>query len=390
MRVIDVNEILSAFSLALDLAENKKFEHAQRTAYIALTLAREMGTPREQLRDIYASALLHDIGMVNALAEAEADLKLLENHCMAGRDVVSTLPLSPQVSEYILWHHANWDGNGPFELSGKEIPLGSQIVYLADQLDYHMVSMTDSQTERHNVIDYIKSAAGKRFSPEIVEAFLMVQEKEVFWLDYNHYHMSDVLSRIAPANEIMIDIEGIESIALTFARIIDNKSPFTHEHSQGVSTLLSLLGQDYRYDEETSRKLRISGLLHDLGKLAIPNTILDKPGSLTPLEFQLIKSHTYYTKIILSKVKEFAIIKEWAANHHETLDGKGYPEGLAGEQLSKQERMVALCDVYQALTEERPYRKPMAQSKVYEIIGDMVHKGKLCADTFADLKRIMS
>lgn len=101
----------------------------------------------------------------------------------------------------------------------------------------------------------------------------------------------------------------------------------------------------------------------------------------------MIKSHSYYTKLILSKVKEFEALKEWAGNHHETLDGKGYPEGK--KRLSKQERMVAVCDVYQALAENRPYRKAVSKTEVYEIMREMVQQGKLCAETFEDLNRIM-
>jgi len=387
MCLINVNEILSAFSLALDVAENKTFEHAQRTAYIALRVAGELGVPGDHLKDIYAAALLHDIGMVNALADVHADQSLVVKHCVAGKDIVKSLPLSPAVSEYIWWHHANWDGSGSFERKGHEIPTGAQIVYLADQLELRLKTLKNLNTERHLIIDYVKSASGTNYCPDIVEAFLKVQEKEVFWLDYNHYNLKDVLSQIEPSNKTKINIDGLEDIAITFAKIIDNKSPFTHNHSQGVSLLLTRLSEDYRFDEETKKMLKLAGLLHDLGKLAIPNEILEKPGKLTPDEFQVIKSHPYYTKLILSKIKEFKHIKEWAGNHHETLDGKGYPEGLGKEQLSLQDQMIAICDIYQSLTEERPYRKPLAQSRVFEIIEELVRKGKICPEIFLDLKR---
>ena len=388
MRPIDINEILSAFSLALDVAENKTFEHAQRTAYIALRIAREISVPEEELIDVYAAALLHDIGVVNALADAHTDQTQTVKHCFAGREIVSTLPLSHNVSEYILWHHANWDGIGPFELRGHDIPLGAQIVYLADQLDLQLKPLTNIRTERHQIIEYVKSSTGKMFSPDMVDAFLATQEKELFWLDYSHYNISEVLSHIQPHNQMWVNIDDIDNIAQTFAKIIDNKSPYTHDHSQGVSLLMSLLSNEYQFDDETAKMLKISGLLHDLGKLAIPSEILDKPAGLTALELLIIKSHSYYTKLILSKVREFAVIKEWAGNHHETLDGKGYPEGK--RRLSKQERMIAICDVYQALTEDRPYRRSLPKIKAFELMGEMVQEGKLCSETFEDLKRIMS
>lgn len=390
MHSIDVNELLSAFSLALDLAENKTFEHAQRTAYIALRLADELAVSEDEKKDIYAAALLHDVGLVNALADVHSDQTNLEKHCYEGSDIVKPLSLSPMVSENILWHHANWDGDGPFALSGNDIPIGAQTVYLADQLDLLLKSLPSLSTERFKVVQYAKAGSGKMFSPDLVQAFLAIQEKELFWLEYGHYNMSEVIARLQPKNEIKVNLDGMEKIAQTFAKIIDNKSPFTHYHSQGLSHLLSLLCAEYGFDEDTTKTMKISGLLHDLGKLAIPNEILDKPGKLTTLEFQLIKSHSYYTKLILSRVEEFRVIKEWAGNHHETLDGKGYPEGLAKKQLSKQERMVATCDVYQALTEERPYRHALTKSEVFRIMGELAQKEKICSQTFKNLKRIIS
>lgn len=390
MRLIDLNEILSAFSLALDIAERKTFGHAQRTAYIALQIARELNASvaHVDLKDIYAAALLHDIGMVNALADVHTNENLLVKHCIAGKDIVKSLPLSPAVSENILWHHANWDGSGPFERSGYEIPIGAQIIYLADQLDLRLKTLNNILTERYIIIDYVKAAARTVFCPDIIEAFLKVQEREVFWLDYNNYNLSEILSQIEPFNKTRIDIDGLEDIAIAFAKIIDNKSPFTHSHSQGVANLLCKLSENYGFDVENSKKLKISGLLHDLGKLAIPKEILDKPGKLTSTEFLVIKSHPYYTKQILSKIKEFKDIKEWAGNHHETLDGTGYPEGLSKKQLSRESQMIAICDIYQALTEKRPYRKPLTQSTVQEIIGGLVRNGKLCPEIFEDLKRM--
>lgn len=387
MKSINVNEILSALSLALDIAENKTFEHARRTAYIALRIAREMGFPVDQVKDIYAAALLHDIGLVNALADVHSDQGLLVKHCIAGTDIVKALPLSSDVSEFILWHHANWDGSGPFERSGDEIPAGAQIIYLADQMDLRLKELKNIHSERHTVVEFVKSGSGKFFSPAVVDAFLAVQEREIFWLDYNYYNIAEIISKIEPINQTEVDIEGIENIAFTFAKIIDSKSPFTHEHSQGVSFLLSKMSEHYKFDEETTRMLAISGLLHDLGKLAVPNEVIDKPGGLTPFEFQLIKTHPYYTKRILLNIKEFDHITKWAGNHHESLDGEGYPEGLQKNQLSLEERMVTICDVYQALTEKRSYRDALPQSEVYKIMGDLTRKGKLCPETFSELKR---
>lgn len=173
------------------------------------------------------------------------------------------------------------------------------------------------------------------------------------------------------------------------AKIIDNKSPFTYEHLQGVTSVAVRLGEHFKLDKITLRNLKISALLHDLGKLTIPNSILDKPGKLKPMEYQQIKSHPYYTKLILSKIKGIETIRDWAGNHHETLDGKGYPEGIPEERLCLPERIIAVSDVYQALTEERPYRKPLPESQVIEILQGMVKDHKLSPEVFSSLSAVL-
>ncbi|HEX3031179.1 MAG TPA: HD domain-containing phosphohydrolase [Bacillota bacterium] len=376
----------------MDIAENNTFEHARRTAYIALQVGRNLGVSGDQLTDIYSAALLHDIGLINAIAEAATHCSthgLLYEHCAKGSEIVQSLPLSPKVGEYIFWHHANWDGSGEFDRQGDEIPLGSQIVYLADQLDTQLKAMQNIYADRHNIVEFARDRQGKLFSPSVVEAFIQAQEKEIFWLEYSRSRMEDVLPRVAPDSSLQVDTAGLEQIAETFAMVIDNKSPFTHTHSRGLAELLVPLSKEYGFDEETSRLLVVSGLLHDLGKLGVPNEILDKPGKLDFTEFQLIKAHSYYTKQILSRVKGFSELAEWAGNHHETLDGTGYPEGLTGKQLSLQARMVAVCDVYQALTETRPYREDMPRSKALEIMDGMVSRGKLCPEVYGDLKKVL-
>lgn len=143
------------------------------------------------------------------------------------------------------------------------------------------------------------------------------------------------------------------------------------------------------YDEETSRKIKIAGLLHDLGKLAIPNSILDKPDKLTEEEFMVIKSHTYYTKEILKEIGRIDDIAEWAANHHEKLDGSGYPEGLKGDEIGEIDRHVAVCDMYQALTEDRPYRKGLEPKQAIDIIAKSVKDNKVSGESLEILKEVV-
>ena len=387
---IDLKQMLPAFSLALDIAENQPMEHAQRTAYIALQIGKQLGLSGQDMQDIYIAALLHDVGVTHSKVDAHIDNNQLMSHCFIGRDIVTSLPfISKKIGENIAWHHANWDGNGVFERQGHEIPIGAQIIYLADKIDIQLGESAFIYSKRATILNYVMESSGKLFNPEVVEGFLAVQSREKFWLDYSNGDIIDVISNFS-FSTMSFDLANMEVLALAFARIIDNKSPFTHYHSQGVAELVSGLGSYYGFDVETIQTLKISGLLHDLGKLSVPNDILDKPGQLSPIEYQVVKGHSYYTKRILSKITGFEQIKEWAGNHHETLDGKGYPEGLGGDRLSLQDKIVAVCDIYQALTEERPYRvKPLAQSKVFDILDEQAQKNKICQRVLSSLKKMI-
>lgn len=389
MSIINANELLEGLSLSLDVAENKTFEHAQRTAYIALKIARELKLSEEEVQDIFAASLLHDIGMTTSIADPHQDVSLLVAHCQVGAQMIEPLPFSANVIEYIRWHHANWDGSGPFERQGDSIPIGSQIIYLADQLDVLLQELGSIYSDRSEIQKKINKRSGVHFNPLLVEAFDAVQSNEIFWLEYSSSYLSEILRSIRPNINCAIGSSHFEQIAEIFAKIIDNKSPFTYEHSQGVASIAVHLGDHFKLDKITLQKLKISALLHDLGKLTVPNSILDKPGKLTPMEYQRIKSHPYYTKLILSKIKGLETIRDWAGNHHETLDGKGYPEGIPEERLCLPERIIAVSDVYQALTEERPYRNSLPESQVIEILQGMVKDHKLSPEVFSSLSAVL-
>jgi len=390
MKLIDANELLSAFSLALDRAENQPFEHAQRTTYIALQIARELELPEKELGDIYMASLLHDIGIITSKADSHEDMSLLVSHCTMGADMIKGLPLSPEVVNYVRWHHANWDGSGPFERQGDEIPYGAQIVYLADRIDLKLREVGSIYNDRSVIRDLLKKNKGTLFNPLLVEAFLNIQSREKFWLDHSSVYLPGILQVIQPKVNLEICTDTLNVIANTFATIIDNKSPFTYNHSKGLANLAVAVGKHYGFPAETLQQLHTSALLHDLGKLTIPNEILDKPSKLTNEEYLIIKSHPYYTKLILSKIHGLEIIRDWAGNHHETLDGQGYPEGISGKDLGIPEQIISLCDVYQALTENRPYREPLSQSKAIEIITDLVRNGKLSESVFTNLKQVIA
>lgn len=378
----DRNELLSALSLALDLAGWLPLNHATRTAHIALHVARVMGLSEADVQDIYAAVFFHDLELVGNAQMVQlkdqgtefgnGNIRLANGPGGAGK-FLDDMPFSPRTGEYVRWHHSTWDDVRDPE----SIPIGAQILRLADLLElrYDRTKSYVEQRDEHR--SWAWEQSGRAFAPAVVEAFLTVSAREKFWLDFTSDRLDLNMRDIQPDLMTKLTRREVEQVANVFAGIIDSKSRFTYRHSRGVADLMERLAPRILNSEEDIFKIRIAALLHDLGKLAVPTEILDKPGQLTPYEFEQIKAHPYYTKAILGRVKGFEEIKEWAGNHHENIDGSGYPEHK--NKLTTPERLMTVADVYQALTEERPYRAALSTGKALEIMADMVKQGKLCA-----------
>jgi putative nucleotidyltransferase with HDIG domain len=411
---INFSSFINSISLSLDLAEgaafrdkNRKIDfnipipgfsiynhnfasHSKRTALVSLYIAEKLNYDEERLKNLYIASSTHDIGAVEAFAEAHADSNFIYEHSEFGSNIIKKLPLDECVSRFIKFHHESWDGSGPNGLAGSHIPEEAQIIHIADMVEFIYNDEQPYWTQKDYIIKWIKSKRNQMFSSHITDAFLEACKHERFWLDMENINANpDILTRKHPPIMTSLSLDTIKNIAVVFAAIIDKKSTFTHEHSLGVSNYASLFSRYYNFDEELTMKMKIAALLHDIGKLAIPNHILDKPGKLNAEEYSMIKSHAYYTKLILGNISGMEEITPWAANHHETLRGTGYPEGIGADRLCHKSRIMAVCDVYQALTEDRPYRDGMQKEKALGIIDSMVEVGNLDADVVKALKEII-
>lgn len=411
---IDFNSFINSISLSLDLAEGAAFKdrnkkvnfnvpiegfslynhnfasHSKRTALASLYIAEKLNYDTVRLKNLYIAASTHDIGAVEAFAEAHGDSNFMYEHSEFGANVVKRLPMDSCVSRFIKFHHESWNGSGPNGLAGSDIPEESQIIHIADMFELNYNDEQPYWVQKDYIINWIKGKRGKMFSPEISDAFLEACVPEKFWLDMENINTNpEILTRKIPVIKTPISLDVIRNIAVVFAAIIDKKSAFTHEHSIGLSNHASLFSSYYGFSKEQTMKMKISALLHDIGKLAIPNHILDKPGKLTKEEYSIIKSHTYYTKLILGNINGMEDITDWAANHHETLRGTGYPEAINADLLSINSRIMAICDIYQALTEDRPYRDGMSKGKALGIMDSMVDIGNIDGSVVKALKEII-
>ncbi|MBF0214936.1 MAG: HD domain-containing protein [Magnetococcales bacterium] len=387
----NLNRYLLGLSMAIDCVESELLgvtsNHGGRVALISMRMARALGLSEAEVFDIAAFAVLHDNGLAeenltrdDATRNRLSQVEDMPVHCEIGERNVSLFPFQSPARQVILYHHEHWDGSGFFGLQGESIPLMAQIVGLADYSDLKLRFGENRLGKREQTLDFLDARRGSHFSPELVEAFREISTPTAFWLDLRNAFLDNALRRTMPDLEMETDWQGILEISRVFSRIIDSKSRFTHSHSSGLEDKTARMAAFLGADPETILQLRIAAALHDVGKLAMPNAILDKPGPLDNTERAKMMEHTYYTRKCLELIPGLETITEWASNHHEKLNGEGYPLRLGAERLDTWSRLLTVLDIYQALTEERPYRASLPHARTLEILRELVKGNAVDAD----------
>jgi len=415
MEAFALSGVIGALSFALDLTEGQPPGHALRSCMIGMRIAEELELPAADRSDLFYALLLKDAGCsvnasrmaalfgaddqelkrtakqvdwtsrrraaawaareagaggklgdrVGALkrvqAAGEVARELAATRCDRGAEIARKLFLTEATAGAIRGLDEHWDGSGhPDGLQGAEIPLFARILCLAQTVEvFHAAGGVGAARE------VALRRRARWFDPVIVDAFAVVCRDAAFW---RSLEAPDVTVWEPEELVLAADEERLDAICEGFARVIDAKSPYTARHSERVSELAVGIGEMLGYGPATLRGLRRAALLHDIGKLAISSRILDKPGKLTDDEFAAIRSHPVYSLQILERARCFASIAELAANHHERLDGRGYPRRLGADRLDQPMRALAVADVYEALTAERPYRTGMPRERALEIV----------------------
>ncbi|MHB1419105.1 MAG: HD-GYP domain-containing protein [Bacillota bacterium] len=379
--VTDLVEIICSFSKALDLSATGIANHHQTVSLLALAIAEQMGLEQSSRECVFLSALVHDAGVtshqeMDELTEFEPPNPY--QHCLKGYEIFAPSRKTSNLSRIILSHHDRWKGNNPSGLTGESIPLESTIICLADRVAV-LAEMTDG-----NVLDYhkditeqIKLNSGKMFNPIVVEAFQEISSKEALWLNLQPDFLNNLVRELRPIHQTEITTQELLEIAECFSQIIDNKSPFTLHHSRKVAVIAYSIAKMIGFSEFECQLMKFAGYVHDLGKIAIPKSILDKPSKLTEREYAVIKKHTYYTYHLIKNIPGLEIPAAWAAYHHEKLDGTGYPFGIKKRQLTLGSRIMAVADVFAALIEDRPYRPGLIQKDCKHLMGKMVETEQL-------------
>ena len=391
---IDIIGLVGACSYALDCIEaefvNIKNKHGKRVAYISICMAEYWKIEGDELQDLAMCALLHDNALTQYISEelkkdsvinCKKDLseKKTNLHCIYGEKNITKLPFKTDVSNVILYHHEHADGTGPFQKKWNEIPLFARIIHLADVIDAIANNIKCRQEKWDKCCEFLVKQKGLLFDDECVEAFFEMISKETF-VSLEDGSFESKLWEIVPRKKQMFDWNTCKNIADFFANIVDYKSPFTSRHSIGVAEKAAQFAKYIGYDVSDIEKMYLAGALHDIGKMAVGNEILEKPDKLTDEEFDKMKNHAGYTYLMLLQVDGFEDIRDWAALHHEKLNGKGYPFGKTADELNEQERIMACVDIYQALTEDRPYKKGLSHEKTCDILDDMAQKDFIDSD----------
>ncbi|WP_322990911.1 HD domain-containing phosphohydrolase [Hoeflea sp.] len=412
-------DLLGALSYALDLTEGQPAGHCMRCCWIGTRIGEAMNLPDEALSDLYYTLLLKDLGcssnaaricelfltddisfkrdfktidtsmsaalrfvfartglesglseriraLVNVIQKGgKVTRELMETRCHRGADIAARMHFSQTVQNGILALDEHWDGSGlPLGLKHQEIPAIANIALLAQVVD---VFYTENDAE--TALKEVSARSGSWFDPALVTAFSSAQRSTDFWPVLTSHDLAAQVFAMKPAQQSgSVDEDFLDDIAAAFADVVDAKSPFTADHSNRVTLYTDMIAEEMGLGQAHRRWLRRAALLHDLGKLAVSNQILDKPGKLDEAEWVAIKSHPGHSEAILARVSAFADIAPIAAAHHERLDGKGYPYGLAGEAICLEARILTVADVFDALSAERPYRAAMPIAKALAIL----------------------
>jgi putative nucleotidyltransferase with HDIG domain len=433
---IALSRVIGGLSYALDLTEGEPPGHAVRTCAIGMRLADALELGAQARSDLYYALLLKDAGCsansarmaalfatddhvakrsskrvdwsrrlpalawswrtasgggpararIRSLraikAEGKVTQALMRARCDRGAEIAYSLGLEPGTAEAIRALDEHWDGGGqPRGLRGEEIPLLGRILCLAQTVEiFHAHGGVDS------ALAVARRRSGHWFDPALVEALRSIRDDAGFWASLSRGDASDWEP---PGRLLVADDERLDGIAQAFAGIVDAKSPWTYRHSDRACVIMMSLAATLGCDLDTLGDLRRAALLHDVGKLAISNRILDKPGRLTEAEFAKVREHPVVTARILQRVPGFEPLAALAAAHHERLDGRGYPNHLAAHDLTPPMRMLAVADVYEALTSQRPYRPAMSSADALALMRTDVPE-RLDGEVFAALERLLA
>ena len=437
---LKLSELIGSLSHALDITEGQPEGHCVRCCWIGMHIGREIGLDERQLWELYYTLLLKDLGCSSnaaricelyltddldfkrdfkrvgdslpqvvrfvlqhtglkaGLAERfhsvlnifrdgrELSRELTQTRCQRGAEIARLLRFSEGIAAGIYSLDEHWNGQGkPAGLAGEVIPVYARISLLAQVID--VFSIADG---RQAALAEVRNRAGQWFDPAQVAAFERVASSDAFWTTLNSPAVSQAVTALEPGGyEVPLDEDYLDDIAAAFGQVVDSKSPYTSGHSARVALYTDLIGEAMGLSLERRRWLKRGALLHDVGKLGVSNSVLDKAGKLDAEEWKAVQQHAALTESILSRIAAFSELARVAGAHHERLDGGGYPRGLKADEITMETRIITTADIFDAITAERPYRGAVPIPQTLEMMAKTVGTA-LDPDCFAALKNAMA
>jgi HD-GYP domain-containing protein (c-di-GMP phosphodiesterase class II) len=414
--------MLAALSIAIDLGLGQPSEHVLRSTLIAVRLADRLGLPRPQRDSTYLTTLILWIGchvdshefarmfgddiairadsylvdwvglpymkfMMSNAAKGEPlpqRMKVMagmmrggpkertqtqHGHCVAAGLLAAELGLPKEVQLALGNTFERWDGKGgPTGVRGDAIPIEARIGLFADLVEvHHRLGGVDA------AVRLVTERRGTQFDPVVVDAFLadpgpILAQPEDVW--------STTLAE-APAESVELSDAELDRMIVALGDFADLKCPFTLGHSRSVATLAAAAAADAGLSPEEVDDVRRAGHLHDIGRIGVSSDIWERTSALTPDQWERVRLHPYLTGRILDRIGGLDRVARIAANHHECVDGSGYPRGLAAGQLSLADRIVAAAVAYESALEPRPYRAARTRDEAAERLRRRAAAGQL-------------
>ncbi len=378
---ISMYDLLICLTNAGDLISHELERHHQQVAYLAFRIAERLNLSAEEKKELMLAGLLHDIGALSLnerLELIEEEPPSAQSHAVRGARLIEGFAPLRGAAEIIRCHHLPWNGGEGKTYKGREVPYLSHILHLADRVAVLVDKDQDVLGQVKGIRAAIEEKKGAAFMPELVDAFVAMSAEEYIWLDIAYSPLLYILPEIVMFDTVELDMK--EAIALTriFSKVIDFRSPFTAMHSAGVAKTAEKLAELAGFSGSEQAMMLVAGYLHDLGKLAVKKEVLEKQDKLNAGEFNEIRSHTFYTYRLLQAIKGFETINRWASFHHEKLNGKGYPFHLRDGDIPLGARIMAVADIFTAITEDRPYRQGMEKEQAKQVLSSMVADGSVC------------
>jgi HD-GYP domain-containing protein (c-di-GMP phosphodiesterase class II) len=418
-------EVLAALSLAIDLGLGQPMDHMLRSAAMGSRLAERLGLSERERGAVFYTGLVmwigchadsheyarwfgDDIAMRHAshfidwsgapyrrflmsnlgrgatlpkraqlaakvFLDARGNLgALVQSHCLSAALLAEEIGLGADVCEALPYAYERWDGSGlPAGAAGCQIPVAMRVAQLADIAEVHHRAYGASAA-----IAEVRRRSAKQFDPDVVAVFTaaaddLLRENEDVW---------STAAGLAPDPGEALSGPALDRLLRAMGDFVDLKCPFTLGHSRAVAELAENAAKCAGLQQDEIDTLRRAGYVHDLGRIGVSNRVWEKPGELTHAERERVHLHPYLTGRILARVGGLKAVREVAVNHHERLDGSGYPNGLRGDDLSVSDRVLGASESYCASMEPRPYRDALDETAAAKQLRSEAARGRLDGD----------